>query len=292
MSTAPSFSSDIPEIAITDPRDEVLDRLCRHLAWGPEGNAPETLSRIKLVLGVGTIDGENGEPIEAVVDLPADLDVNKAIENGLRPLDLLCRGRDSDEACFAVLHLLQAGAQVGAPPNASECMPLHAAAFHGNWRILCTLIDMGVVENPSVPSNGMKQGLLGSTALHALAAGFRSARGQDYAECFSALLAAGCDVNAKDRKRQAAIDIAMKSAASTGDRTLIEAMFQYGVALESQGQQSALQVAQALSLRTGNHQLMAQVSGSAFNAVMRSMDAMEHIKSNTESASPRPVCGP
>ncbi len=267
--------------------EEVLIALCERLANGPSQHSAQSLQDIKRVLGVQAVANEDGELIEQVVSIP-DFDVNEPNSSGLRALDVLCRGRDSDEACFAAVYLIQAGAEMSTQPNPSESAPLHATAFHGNWRILYTLLDMGA--DATLTSNGTKQQLLGSTAIHALATGVRSSRGQDYAECFGALLGAGCDIDTKDRKRQTAIDIAMKSSASTQDSTLVDAMLNYGVVLDGSGNRSAMAVAQAISKRTGNHKIMAQISASAFGVVARSLDALRETQALPEpSTLPMPA---
>jgi hypothetical protein len=285
-STASAAPGAFPDLVSDREPQEALMALCEHLAGGPEAHATQTLQAIKSVLGVQAVVSDDGEAIEQVVTAP-DFDTNETDSAGLRPMDVLCRGRDSDEACFAAVYLIQAGAEVDTQPNPSEAAPLHATAYYANWRILCTLLDMGA--DASITSNGAKQQLLGSTAIHALATGFRSARGQDYAECFGALLGSGCNIDAKDRKRQTAIDIAMKSSASTQDSTLVDAMLNYGVVLDGSDNRSAMAVAQAMSKRTGNHKLMAQISASAFGVVARSLDALRATEALPEpSTTPQP----
>lgn len=262
-----------------------LAQWCERLAHGPADDAQVLLAHIKRILKVQPFTAEDGQEVEQVASAPA-FDINEANDKGLRLLDVLCRGRDQDESCFAAMHLLQAGADAAEQPGPSEAAPLHTCAYHGNWRMLGTLLDLGVDSNGL--SSGGKQQLLGANALHALATGFRSARAQDYAECFGALLGAGCDVDARDRKRQTALDIAVRTAATTGDTTLTDAMFEYGVNIEGDSQLGASAVAQALSRRTGSAKIMSQLSASAFGAVARSIDALQALAAQAPDPSINP----
>lgn len=263
-----------------------LLELCEHLANSSDINASEILIRIKNVLGVQGVFDENNEFIERVAQKP-NFDVNEASDTGLRAIDILCRGLDSDESCFAALYLMQAGASIDNQPCPSEAAPLHASAFHGNFKILCTLLDLGVSAQSL--SSGSKQQLMGSTAAHAIATGFRKVRAQDYAQCFGAIIGAGCDIDAIDRRRQAAIDIAMRSYASTTDSTLVDAMLEYGVNARRSSGFDAASVAQALSDRAGNPKLLAQLSSSAVHSIVRSVNAMRVAEDAARSNMPSPT---
>lgn len=276
----------------TAPIDRLFG-LCKRLADldGQNAESPndasEILGHIKTLLRIEAIEQDDGSLAEAPAG-PLDFDIEEVNDVGLRPIDVLCRGQDTEAAAHAVMHLIRAGSQANDQPCPAEAAPLHASAYSGNSGILCTLLDMGV--DPLATSGGAKQGLIGSTAIHALATGFRTARAEAFAECFGALLGAGCDIDARDRKKQTAIDIAMKSAASCSDRTLVDAMLNYGVILsgDEDNKRSALAVAQALSRRTGDHKLIAQISASAFGAVARSMDALRAAEALPEGAAPSP----
>lgn len=250
---------------------------CEHLVNGPENDMFSSLQNIKRILKVSFLQdgGDEAEDAEERVTTPPLFDVNETNERGFRALDVLCRGRETDEACFAAMYLIQAGADAAGQPGPSEAAPLHACAFNANYRMLCTLLDLNV--DAQGLSSGIKQQLLGSNAIHALATGFRGSRAQDYADCFGALLSAGCDVDARDRKRQTPLDIAMRTAASTEDTALIDAMFDYGVNIDGDSQLGATAIAQAFSKRCGNAKIMSQLSASAFGAVARSINALQAL---------------
>ena len=250
----------------------------------------EALAQVRDILKVIPVAGdqEMGSEIEASeqVSCPASFDLDEVDDKGLRVLDILCRGRDSEDASLAVMFLIQAGADAFEQPCPSEAAPLHSAAYQGNPQVLCTLLDMGV--DAKSLSNGIAQKLLGSNAIHALATGFRSSRADAYAECFGALLGAGCNVDAKDRKRQTAIDIAMRTAATTGDETLTDAMLEFGVQVDGSSQLSANSVGVAISQRTGDFSLISKISGSAFENIARSVDALKSLEQISTPHPPLP----
>jgi ankyrin repeat protein len=105
--------------------------------------------------------------------------------------------------------------------------PLHVACHLGNWSIAQGLLQAGV--DPNLVGSSQRQRLMGATPAHAVAAGFRSQRKDAYANCLSVLIQAGGDLDKLDMKKRSPIDYAMESAAATGDRTLVDAMLDYGV---------------------------------------------------------------
>lgn len=187
--------------------------------------------------------------LESALEAGCDPDVRN--DRGMRPIDLLARGTDSVAAGDAAFRLVQAGADAKTPASMQECAPLHAAAFYGLWRVTEALLEAGV--DPNGPSNGSLQKLMKGTPLHALAAGFRSARADEYAECFKLLLRYQADVDKTDRRNQKPLDIAVQAAAGTGDRTLVDAMLEYGVQTAHDTTTSARNVGMALSRRNGNN---------------------------------------
>lgn len=258
------------------------------LASGASHEAPEHLASLKAILGVGPNPSPDAEPGWECVLGEVAVDVNELNEQGLRSLDLLATGRDSQESCYAALFLVQAGFAINEQPNASDAPPAYAAAFSGNWQILDTLIELGAEVREKVTA--MRQNLLGGTAIHALASGFRAARGEDYGQCFAALLGAGADINAKDRKRQTPIDIAMRSAANTGNHSLVDAMLEYGVDVdhETYRQTSAASMASAITRRTGDAMIIAQMSKAALQNIARSREALQAIAEFESTSGPRP----
>ena len=258
------------------------------LASGNPDTAPEHLAHLKKVLGVGQDPSPEAEPGWERVLGDLAVDVNALNEHGLRSLDVLSAGRDSEEACYAALFLVQAGFALNEQPNASDAPPAYVAAFNGNWQVLSTLIDLGAEVRLKVTA--MRQNLLGGEAVHALASGFRAAREADYGQCFAALLGAGADINAKDRKRQTPIDIAMRSAANTGKQSLVDAMLDYGVDVthDASRQSSAASLAGALTRSSGDALLIAKMSKAAIQNIARSQKALQAISEFEGSASPKP----
>lgn len=245
------------------------------IAYGPAAEAPAALDGLRDLL-----EGRSGRPF--------NLDAVGA--EGLRAIDILARGRDSQEACHAVVYLQEGGSRLDDQASMSEAPPVHAAAMGGNWRILDTLLDLGA--DGTRPVNAMKQQLLGSTPIHAVAHGFRAAYAEAYAQCFAALLAAGCDIDALDRKRQRAIDIAIKSSTTTGNSLLMDAMLDYGVETRGTGIATARDMIVAIARHTGNAKLMAQLGKSAIGVVQRKEDAIEALPIDVQPVTLNEVADP
>ena len=279
---------DTPEQVRPELQAILWDAVGR-IASSETPEAAVALADLKGVLNVGPDDDRSDwERVHG----PLEVDVHALNENGLRPIDLIAGGRDSEAACYATLFLAQAGSSLDEQPSPAEPSPIHAAAYHGNWQILNTLIDLGA--DPHQKINAMRCNLMGSTAIHAVATGFRAAREEDFGQCFASLLEAGVDINARDRRRQSPIDIAMKSAANTGSKSLVDAMLNYGVDVASgaSNSNSASAMAMAITRRTGNAELIAQMSKAAMANVAnmaRSQRALQAVAEHDErSSAPQP----
>lgn len=244
---------------------------------------------------------DSNDPVSTVWDLALELAAGKANEadlvsfeaqlkafaeqpwmldelgsSNLRMVDVIARGEDSDLACYALLHLKNAGADIEGAPSLQDPPPLFSACKAGNPKIAATLLDLGVDVNVRASASSHK--LYGGTPLHAIAAGFRSTRKDAYAECFALVLGAGCDVDAKDKRGQRAVDIAMDSGARSNCMELVEAMLAYGVATSGDSVINVRELMKAYSSQAGRPELLAQLTQSELVRVHRAQDALEMIQ--------------
>jgi hypothetical protein len=133
------------------------------------------------------------EKLRAMVN-PDLVDVRD--KNQLRAIDILARGFDDAVSAQAVEILADNGSQITVPPGVSDAPPLHAACYHGNWRITKTLLEYeGVDVHALGTSRSMR--LSGGAPVHAVASGFREAKEDDFANCLNLLLSNGADMALK-----------------------------------------------------------------------------------------------
>lgn len=193
--------------------------------------------------------------------------------NGLRAMDMIATGNDSVEAAAAIECMAEAGhadAMMRAP-SVSGMPPMMAAAFTGNPCIVEKFLELGMPADTK--ANAPREKLLGGTAFHATVLGYRENRKDDFASVMRLLISyAPNGIDISDRLRQKPIDMAMKAAAITGDRTLSDAMMQFGVEMRGAGEGGADKVAKTLIERDRTDTLRSLVAGNEARAVLRSLD--------------------
>jgi hypothetical protein len=210
--------------------------------------------------------------------------VNVAQSNALRPIDILARGVDDEISAAAVEVLIDAGAIFTSGPGAHEAPPLHAACYHGNWMIARAIMLYEGVD-PDQPGSSRSMRLNAGTPAHAVAVGFRSAHSVRYMYCLQVLLANGADLNKIDRMRKKPVDIALAGLVSTNDRTLVDALFEYGVMTSADASQapdaSAAEVARAIASRQAS---MYDLGVAAVRAQMR--DVIRKVPKSSSGTTP------
>lgn len=235
----------------------------------------ETRTSSLLALMAGIADGEN-------------LDARD--ERGLRAVDILCRGVDSDEAAKAICAMAEVegfGEQMLAGPDATEMPPMMAACFRGSPDIVKGFLTLGMPADFRVDVPMLK--LLKGTAFHATVLGYRKANQHDFEQVMSLLLTycpEGVDV--PDRMRRRPVDLAVLAAAETGDRTLADALVSFGATTKSQPGVDAESVMKAMAA-SGRHDTLSVVMarGAAY-AALREVDQVVALEALPQVRSPRP----
>lgn len=194
---------------------------------------------------------------------------------GLRAVDVVVRGADSSEAAFAVELLAEAGfaEAMMAAPTSSEMPPMMAACHAGNPLIVEKFLEIGMPGD--VKANAPKIALLGGTPFHATVLGYRESRKDDYAAVLRALVEYCPDgIDIPDRLRRKPIELALKAAAATQDRTLADAMLQFGVDIHSKSGTGADKIVDAMMRRSGDETLRVLVTGNEARAAVREIEGL------------------
>lgn len=166
--------------------------------------------------------------LSAMQAIVTPLIVDDRDNNQLRAIDIIARGHDDQIAAQAVEVLADAGSLIANAPTQDSAPPLHAACYFGNWMVTKSLLEYEVVDvHAKATARGMR--LQASYPVHAVAAGFRSSREEGYGNCLQLLIHNGADINVSDRMRKKPIDIALSCCATTGERSLVDALFSFGV---------------------------------------------------------------
>lgn len=192
----------------------------------------------------------------------------------LRAVDLLARGVDTPEAAVAIEWLAEAGLaeSMMQAPSASEMPPMMAACYYGNALVVTKFLELGMPAD--IQANAPKLKILGGTPFHATVLGYRESRKDDYASVLRSLITYSPDgIDTPDRMGQRPIDLAVRAAAATKDRTLCDAMLSFGVNLSSQGEASAEKLAKAIIKRTGSEELNVLMAANSAKRALREIEA-------------------
>lgn len=196
-------------------------------------------------------------------------------EAGLRLVDALARGCDSEQAALAMQLMAESGfeQEMLAAPGASDMPPMMAACFAGNAKIVQKLLELGMPGD--VKANASSHKILAGTPFHAAVIGYRKNRQDDYAQVLSCLLQYCPDgINVADRLRQKPIDWATKIAAATGDFSLADAMMEFGVSLNGGGALGADKVLKVIAQKSGDNKVRALMASSEARLAIREIEAM------------------
>lgn len=248
-----------------------FDACCfeRHLNMA---SAPKTVIECAHAIADGH-HAERESALEVLRTIAAPDVVETRDTNQLRAIDILARGHDDEIAAAAVEVLADAGSMIAQAPSIADAPPLHAACYFGSWMMARALLEYEVTDVHQ-PANSRGMRLLGGFPVHAVAAGFRAAKAEGFANCLQLLLHNGADINARDKLRKRPVDIALTNLVATGDRSLVDALFSYGVATnanptEAKGAVSAIEFATAMAKKGKDEDLGAAALKSAIMNVSR-----------------------
>lgn len=193
---------------------------------------------------------------------------NRENASGLRPVDIVARGLDGPEAAAAMESMAEGFAQaMMQAPAAMEMPPMMAACHAGNAQIVKCLLDLGMPVDQKC--NAPKHKLMGATPFHATVVGYRDVRKEDYANVLRHLLTCNPEaIGIPDRLGNRPIELAFKALAITKDRTLVDAMLEFGVELTGKSEASAAKLAQVF-INRGDETLRVQVVDSHAQVALR-----------------------
>lgn len=174
-------------------------------------------------------------------------DLSVKNERGLRAIDVLARGLDSEGSAKAIeaMALTDFAPQMLKGPSSSDLPPMFEAAAKGSPMMLEAFLDLGMPGDSVATSIRLK--LVAGTPFHAIVLGFQESRQDDYAQCLQKLITycpQGIDIS--DRMRQKPVDLAFRLGAVTGSQTLANALVSYGVDMNARSKIGAEKMMEAL----------------------------------------------
>lgn len=211
-----------------------------------------------------------------LAEIAAGVDLDLRGGDGLRAVDILARGSDTLEAGAAIEAMAETdfAAHMIIAPGSGETSPMMMACYRGNAAIVEKFLELGMPADRTETCPKLK--ILAGTAFHAVVLGYKPVEADRYIRCMGLLLAYCPDgINIADRLRQTPVDLAVKTASSTGDRSLADAIVAFGAELSNNNGLDARSLIQVMMKAAKHADLATVVSHGAANRALLTIDREE-----------------